>query len=63
MTDDNVIKFGKARKKLARKRREADASENRIKFGRTKAEKHAEDKRKSALKEHVEGHKRDPDEV
>lgn len=62
MADDNVIKFGKARKKLARQRREAKASENRVKFGRTKSEKQAEETRKTTLKEHVEGHKRDLDE-
>jgi hypothetical protein len=36
---ENVIKFGKAKKAIARQKHEKSATENRIKFGRTKSEK------------------------
>ena len=37
--NDNVIKFGKAKKALKRQEKEKRAAENRVKFGRTKQEK------------------------
>ncbi len=39
MSGNNIIKFGKARKALARKQNDKKAEENRIKFGRTKVQK------------------------
>lgn len=58
---DNIIKFGKAKKALARKIKEKQAAENRVKFGRRKTDKvlgkHLEQKEKSKL----DGHKLSPD--
>lgn len=56
---DNVIKFGKARKSLARKAKEKKASENRARHGLKKSEK---DKRAALAKKmqaKLDAHKRD----
>ncbi len=56
---DNVIKFGKAKKSLARSAKEKQAAENRVKFGRTKSQK-ARDKTIAEKKaRHLDQHKRD----
>ena len=59
MPQDNVIRFGKARKSLARKRKEQEAAENRVKFGRTKAEKKRDATQTSKSQKHVDDHKRE----
>ena len=56
---DNVIKFGKARKALARKTREAQAAENRIKHGMTKAQKQKLKTEKDKAAKNIDGHKLD----
>ena len=56
---DNVIKFGKARKALAKKRKDEKATENRAKFGRTKAEKQRDAHEKDQAIRHVDFHKRE----
>jgi len=56
---DNVIKFGKAKKALARKTKEKQAGENRKNFGRTKAEKKQDQISKDKFERHLDGHKRE----
>ena len=63
---DNVIKFGKARKALAKKNREAQAAQNRVKHGMTKAEKQKLKSEKDKATKNIDGHKlgqntKDPD--
>lgn len=59
MTD--VINLNKHRKAKHRAEKEQKASENRRKFGRTKAEKQQEQLASSKQIRHIEGHKRDND--
>ena len=54
---DNVIKFGKARKALAKKQREAQAAENRVKHGMTKAEKQKLKREADKAAQKIDGHK------
>ena len=54
---DNVIKFGKARKALAKKKREAQAAENRVKHGMTKAEKQKLKREADKAAQKIDGHK------
>jgi len=56
---DNVIKFGKAKKSLARKAKDKTAAENRVRYGQKKA---AKDKRKALteqLQSKLDKHKLD----
>jgi len=55
---ENIIKFGKARKALARAEKDKRARENRIKFGRTKAEKTADAAKMAQFERSVDNHKR-----
>lgn len=55
-----ILSLSKARKAKARSAKEASAAENRIKFGRTKAEKAVEEARKAAAEKGIDGHKREP---
>ena len=57
MSDDNVIKFGRAKKALARASKEKRAAENRVKFGRTKAEKNRDRIKDRKLQKHRESDK------
>jgi len=59
MARDNVIKFGKAKKALARADNEKQSTENRIKFGRTKSEKKRDCLQKKKSDQHLDDHKRD----
>jgi len=59
MSDDNVIKFGKAKKALARVAKEKSAAENRVKFGRTKAEKKRDSLNSNKADRNLDDHKRD----
>jgi hypothetical protein len=54
-----IINFNRARKAKAAADAEALASENRAKFGRTKAEKTAETARQELLAKNLDGAKRD----
>jgi len=53
---DKVIKFGKSKKAMARKTKEKKAAENRVRFGRTKAQKNLDkavsDKKTRQLDQH-----------
>ena len=60
MSDDNVIKFGRAKKSLARADKEKKAAENRAKFGRTRAEKNRDRLKDSKLQKHLDDHKKQP---
>lgn len=54
-----ILSLSKARKAKARSDKEATAEANRIKFGRTKAEKLNDAGAKLRADKHIEGHKRD----
>jgi len=60
MSSDNVVNFRKAKKKIARADKEKSAEENRIKFGRTKAQKLADKAAKDKAAKHIDDHKREP---
>ena len=56
---NNIIKFGKAKKSLARKAKDKKAAENRVRYGQKKA---AKDKRKALteqLQSKLDKHKLD----
>ena len=54
------INLNKARKDRAKADKRAKADENARRFGRTKAEKQAEEKAEAAAARHLDGHKRTP---
>ncbi|WP_338723640.1 DUF4169 family protein [Devosia sp. XK-2] len=54
-----ILSLSKARKAKARTEKEAAAEANRIKFGRTKAEKLKDAGEKARAEKHIEGHRRD----
>jgi hypothetical protein len=56
----DILSFSKARKARARADKDATAAENRVRFGRTKADKLAEQARKAQAEKSIDGHKRDP---
>ncbi|MEO7222751.1 MAG: DUF4169 family protein [Devosia sp.] len=56
----DIISISRARKAKARADKDAMAAENRVKFGRTKAEKAADKSRKAAAEKSIDGHKREP---
>lgn len=55
-----ILSLSKARKANAHAAKEATASQNRVKFGRTKAEKAVEKARTSIAEKIIDGHKREP---
>ncbi|NGP17643.1 DUF4169 family protein [Devosia aurantiaca] len=55
----DIINLRNVRKQKARADKDAKASENRVLFGRTKAEKLKDAMEKARADKHVEGHKRD----
>ena len=57
-----VINLKQKRKANARATKEKTASENRIKFGRTKEEKRAEKIKAEHAERHLQGHKRETEE-
>ena len=59
MSKDNVIKFGKAKKSLARKAKAKKAAENRARFGLKKAEKNKRAELAKKMQAKLDGHKRD----
>ena len=58
-----IINLRQARKKKARADKEARAEQNRVSFGRTKAEKTLTKTEQDLAKSRLEGHKRDLDEA
>lgn len=56
-----IVNLNRARKAKARVDREAAAAENRVRFGRSKAEKEAERQEKRLAERHLDGHRRDGD--
>lgn len=58
----DLINLNKARKARAKVAAEKKATDNRAKFGMTKAEKTKIADEKARLARHIDGHKRDDDE-
>ena len=54
-----IINLRRARKRKERADKEAQAAENRIAFGRTKAERTVSEARNDLAKRRLEAHKRD----
>jgi hypothetical protein len=54
---DNVIKFGKAKKSLARKGKEKQAAINRARFGQKKSAKEVKKALAEKLQAKLDGHK------
>jgi len=59
MSGDNVIKFGKAAKAVKRAKKDAQAAENRARFGQKKAHKDMKAKLAEKLQAKLDAHKRD----
>ncbi|WP_404285866.1 DUF4169 family protein [Microvirga sp. RSM25] len=57
-----IINLRQARKQKARAEKEARANENRVAFGRTKAEKNLSQAERDLAKSRLDSHKRDDDE-
>jgi hypothetical protein len=57
-----IINLRQARKQKARAEKEARANENRIAFGRTKAEKNLRQAEQDLAKSRLDSHKRDDSE-
>ena len=57
-----IINLRQARKQKARAEKEARANENRIAFGRTKAEKNLRQAEQDLAKSRLDSHKRDDNE-
>ncbi len=55
----DILSLSKARKAKARSEKDATAEANRVKFGRTKAEKLKASTEKTRADKHIDGHKRD----
>jgi hypothetical protein len=56
-----IINLRKARKKKARAEKEAEAAENRAKFGRPKEERSQSEAAKDLLDRKLDAHRRDDD--
>ena len=57
----DIVNLRKARKAKARADKETQAAENRIKFGRPKAERRLSDAAKRLAERKLEAHRRDSD--
>lgn len=55
----DVINLNRFRKRKKAAEKEAQAAENRAKFGRTKAEKERDKRARDELASHVDGHRRE----
>lgn len=55
----DILSFKSARKTKARAEKDAQAAENRVKFGRTKGEKQRDAAMKKLAAKQVDAHKRD----
>jgi len=60
MSDNNVIKFSKARKSLARKAKTKKAAENRARFGLKKSEKKKRAELAKRMQDKLDAHKLPP---
>ena len=58
----DLVNLNRFRKQKARAEKEAEAAENRVRFGRTKAEKKAEAQETARKARLLEGHRRAGDE-
>lgn len=56
----DIINLRNARKQKARADKDAQAQQNRILFGRTKAEKLKQAAEKAQADKHIDGHRKDP---
>ncbi len=56
----DIVSLSKARKARARDAKDAAAAQNRVLFGRTRAEKAAHASSKAATEKSIDGHKREP---
>ena len=56
-----IVNLRQARKTKARAENEAKAAENRLAFGRTKAERELSGKERRLAERRLEGHRRDDD--
>jgi hypothetical protein len=54
-----IINLKRHRKRVAREEKDLKAEANRIRFGRTKAERDKQGKEKAATERHLDGHKRE----
>ncbi len=54
-----LVNLRTARKRRARAEKAADAEQNRLLFGRTKAEKQRQQTEKARAEKHIDGHKRE----
>jgi hypothetical protein len=54
-----IINLKRHRKRVAREEKDLKAEANRIRFGRTKAERDKQGKEKAAAERHIDGHKRE----
>ena len=61
MTND-IVNLRQFRKSKARAEKDAKAEENRVKFGRTKAEKQLQKAEKEKARRQLDGHKLETDE-
>ncbi len=57
-----IINLRQARKNKGRSEKDKKAEQNRLLFGRTKSEKHRDEKESERASKHLDGHKRDKDE-
>ena len=63
MASDNVIKFGKARKSLARAAKDKKSAENRARYGLKKSEKEKRAELAKKMQAKLDAHKRDTPDV
>lgn len=57
----DLLNFNRARKRKARATAERQAAENRIRFGRTPAEKQREEDARALAERQLQQHRREPD--
>lgn len=56
----DILSLSKARKSKAKAEKDALAAENRIRFGRTKAEKAVDKAKRGLAEKSIDAHKREP---
>jgi hypothetical protein len=59
VTVGTIVNLNRVKKRAARERAENESNANRIKFGRTKAERASDEKRESQLDKTLEQHRID----
>ncbi len=55
-----IINLRQARKQRAREAEAADAAENRVRFGRTRAERERDKLNDTRARQNIDGHRREP---